>query len=98
MSIASSMFASHARGNTFTFKCSLDCQVGAYSLSEGDAIRAVKEKWSGLFHVYLEWAEGSIGRLTASDLNKLAGYELISCTGLDPVRCDDPNCAKHGGA
>ena len=97
MSIASSLFASHARGNTFTFKCSIDCEVGAYSLQEGDGIKAVKD-WSGLFNVYVEWADGSIGRLTAKDVNKLAGHDIILCSCIDPVHPgDDPNCPIHGG-
>lgn len=99
MSMETALFASHARGNTFTFGCALECKVGAYSLAEGDGVKVVREDWSGLWHVYVEWAEGSIGRLTARDVNKLAGREVIGepiCTGIDSLHCDDPACAVHG--
>lgn len=101
MSIASSMFASHSRGvqGTFTFRCAMDCQVGAYSLNEGEPLKAIRQP-NGLFAVYVEWGEGSIASLAARDVNKLAGCELVMeerlCTGTDPMRCDDPACAVHG--
>ncbi len=25
------------------------------------------------------------------------GYVIEPCTGVDPIRCDDPNCPVHGG-
>jgi hypothetical protein len=100
MSIASSLFASHARGNTITFKCSLDCKLGAYSLAEGEPLRVVDDR-DGLFSVYVEWGEGAIGRFSAKDINKLAGYEAVKeqpmCSCLDPVHPgDDPFCKVHG--
>lgn len=98
MSVASSIFASHARGTTFTFKCAIDCQIGAYSLREGEPLKVVKN-FNGLWAVYVEWGEGSIGSLAAHDVNKLAGYEAVNeprCTGTDPTHCDDPKCKVHG--
>jgi hypothetical protein len=97
MSLETSLFASHARSAPITFECALDCKVGAYSLQEGDGIKAMRD-WSSLYNVYVEWAEGPIGRLTGKDVNKLAGYDVIRCSCLDPVHPgDDPNCQVHGG-
>lgn len=76
MSIASSLFASHARGNTISFECSIDCKLGAYSLAEGEPLKVVDDR-DGLYSVYVEWGEGAIARLPARDVNKLAGYEII---------------------
>jgi len=100
MSIESSLFVSHARGSTFTFRCAVDCRVGAYSLSEGEPLKIVDDK-DGLYLVYVEWGEGAIGRLSAHDVNKLAGREVLAeeaqCTCLDPVHPgDDPLCKVHG--
>lgn len=100
MSVATSLFASHARGTTFTFRCAVDCQVGAYSLNEGEPLKAVKNP-NGLWALYVDWGDGAIGSLAAHDVNKLAGYEVIEepiCTGTDPVRCDDPKCVVHGAS
>lgn len=97
-----SMFATHARKmTTFTFRCHADMSVGAYSLNEGEPLKAVLNP-SGLYAIYTEWGEGSIGSLRASDVNKLAGHEVIAeeplCTGTDPVHCDDPWCPRHSAS
>jgi hypothetical protein len=99
MSSAASVFASHARGEkVIIFECALDCKVGAYSLTEGDGIKAVSDGY-GLYHVYVAWAEGSIGRLRAAEINKLAGRDVIYCSCMDPVHPgDSPNCEIHAMA
>ena len=76
MSVETSMFASHARGNTLTFKCALDCHMGAYNLQEGDPLKVVDDH-DGLYSVYVEWGEGAIARINARDVNKLAGHEVV---------------------
>jgi len=95
MSLESSLFASHARGNTITFECSIDCHIGAYSLKEGEPLKVLDDK-DGLFSVYVEWGEGAIARMNAHDINKLAGYDVIPCVCTDPVHeGDNPDCPVH---
>lgn len=100
MSLESALFASHARGNNITFPCSIDCKLGAYSLAEGEPLKVVDDR-DGLYSVYVEWGEGPIARVSARDVNKLAGYEAVEehplCTCMDPVHPgDDPLCKVHG--
>lgn len=71
-----SLFLSHAGRSNVTFRCAQDTMVGAYSLQEGEPIKAVSDG-QGLFYVSVEWGEGAIGRLNAHDVNKLAGYEAV---------------------
>lgn len=81
MSLETSLFASHARGSTFTFRCAIDCHVGAYSLREGDLLKIMDDR-DGLYSVYVEWGEGAVGRLNAHDISKLAGSKLIGEAAL----------------
>lgn len=98
MSLASSLFSSHARGDILTFPCDIDCHLGAYNLQEGEPLKVVDDH-DGLYSVYVEWAEGAIGRFSARDINKLAGFEAVKeeplCTCLEKMG-DDPLCKKHG--
>ena len=98
MSLASSVFASHARGNTLSFECAIDCKLGAYSLAEGEPLKVVDDR-DGLYSVYVEWDEGAIARLSARDVNKLAGSEIVEehplCTCLEREG-DDPLCKVYG--
>jgi len=76
-----------------TFTCSIDCQLGAYQLSQGEPLRVVSDG-DGLYSIYVAWGEGAIARIRADEVNKLAGITLIEeevCTGFDPIRCDDPH-------
>lgn len=100
MSLESSLFANIARGNMITFPCDIDCQVGTYSLTEGEPLKVVNDR-DGLFSVYVAWGENAIGRLSAKDINKLAGQELVReeplCSCTDPMHAgDDPLCKVHG--
>lgn len=72
----SSLFSDYARSVNATFRRSMDCRLGAYSLQEGEPIKAVSDG-QGLFYIYVEWGEGYIARLNAHDVNKLAGYEAV---------------------
>lgn len=98
MSLESSLIANAARKAPITFRCALDCNVGAYKLLEGDRMRVLPAGY-GLFHVYVEWAEGSIGRMNARDVNKLAGQDVILCACTDPIHPgDNAYCLVHGRA
>lgn len=65
-----------ATKQTVTFTCALDCQLGAYHLEEGESLKAVSDG-QGLFYLYIDWADGAIGRFSANDINKLAGYQAV---------------------
>lgn len=77
MTSAASLFASHARANVVVFECALDMKVGAYSLREGDGIKAVEDLKSGQYHLYVSWADGSLGKVPAGTVNMLAGEEIV---------------------
>jgi len=72
----SSVFASHARKVTTSFLCALDCRIGAYSLTEGEPLKVVGDG-TGRFYLYVDWGDGAIARLSAHDVNRLAGYEAV---------------------
>ena len=96
MSHESALFASAARKSPIIFRCAKECQVGAYKLLEYDKMKALPAGY-GLFHVYVDWADGSIGTLNARDVNKLAGEDVILCSCTDPVHPgDDARCLVHG--
>lgn len=76
MSLESSLFASHARAQTFEFACALDCAVGAYLLTPGDHLKAVDDG-GGLYRLYVEWGITMVARIPAGTVNKLAGREII---------------------
>lgn len=76
MSVASSLFTSHARSRSFAFSCALDLKIGAYSLKEGEPLKVIKDN-RGKYHVQVEWAEGSIGPVPASTINLLAGEKIV---------------------
>ena len=59
-----------------TFECSFDCKIGAYSFCEGEPIKALSNGM-GAFVLYVEWAQGGLGTFSASEVNKLAGYEAV---------------------
>jgi len=65
------------RNSTFTFNCCSEFKLGAYSLQEGEAVKAVSDG-QGLFYVYVGWGDGPIAKLNARDVNKLAGYKVIA--------------------
>jgi hypothetical protein len=91
------LFATAARDTEDKFTCASDCHVGAYGLRIGDEM-TVMDDGDGLFSLYVDWADGCLGRLNTHDINKLAGHEVIGmCTCCDPVHYgDDPNCPVHG--
>jgi hypothetical protein len=70
------IFATNKGKTTVAFKCAMDCQIGAYSLKEGESLKAISNGY-GLFDLYVDWGDGSIGRLNARDVNKLAGQEVV---------------------
>ena len=85
MSFESALFANHARAKAVEFTCAPEiCMVGAYCLRQGDAMRAVSDG-TGLFWLYVDWAEVSLGRVPAAAVNKLAGKEIISAHYLGSV-------------
>jgi len=59
-----------------TFKCSYDCEVGAYRFKEGEPLKAVSNG-TGKFVLYAEWADGGVGIFSAYEINKLAGYQAV---------------------
>lgn len=77
MASAASIFASHARSRVVVFECALDIKVGAYSLKEGDGIKAVEDQGTGWWNLYVTWAEGSLGRVPAGTVNMLAGEAIV---------------------
>lgn len=96
MSLESALFASAARRTPIEFRCAREIRVGAYKLLPGDKMKAVSAGF-GLFHVYVDWAEGSIGRLNHRDVNKIAGQDVILCSCTDPVHPGDNSyCLVHG--
>lgn len=96
MASTASIFASHARKAPITFECAKEIRVGAYKLLPGDKMKAVSAGY-GLFNVYVDWAEGSIGCLNHRDVNKIAGEDVILCICTDPVHPgDDARCPVHG--
>lgn len=96
MASAASIFASHARNAPIEFKCAGEMRVGVYQLLPGDKMKALRAGF-GLFHVYVDWAEGSIGCLNHRDVNKIAGQDVILCSCTDPVHPGDNSyCLVHG--
>jgi hypothetical protein len=59
-----------------TFQCAFDTRLGAYHLNEGEAVKAVSDG-KGNFDLYVEWSETSLGKYTANEINKLAGYQVV---------------------
>lgn len=59
-----------------TFECAFDTRLGAYRLNEGDAVKAISDGL-GKFDLYVEWAQGSLGKYDASQINLIAGYEVV---------------------
>jgi hypothetical protein len=59
-----------------TFTCAFDTRLGAYALNQGEAVKAVSDG-KGNFDLYIEWADGSLGKYTASQINLVAGYEAV---------------------
>lgn len=59
-----------------TFKCSFDTQLGAYSISEGEPLKACS-RTAGDFYLYVSWASDPIGIYTAAQINQLAGYQAV---------------------
>ena len=70
-----SLFATAAREAKIEFPCAIECKVGAYALQAGDMLTAVSDGF-GLFNLYVEWADGCMGRFRAGDINKLAGWKV----------------------
>ncbi len=58
------------------FQCAFDTRLGAYHVNEGEAVKAVSDG-KGNFDLYVEWAEGSLGKYDASQINLIAGYEAV---------------------
>lgn len=61
---------------TASFHASSDFRIGAYAIEQGEPIKVVSDGY-GLFHVYVGWADGALGRLNANDINKLAGFQAV---------------------
>ena len=70
------MSATFATKQRVTFRCAFDTRLGAYSLNHDDAVKVVSDGM-GKFDLYVEWSEDSLGKYTASQINKLAGYEVV---------------------
>lgn len=70
------MTATLATKQRATFTCAFDTKLGAFQLAEGESVRVVSDGM-GKFDLYVEWADGSIGKYTANEINKLAGYEVV---------------------
>lgn len=99
MASAASIFASHARSRVVVFECALDIKVGAYTLREGDGVKAVEDLPTGKWNLYVTWAEGSLGKVPAGTVNTLAGEDVILCSCTDPVHPgDNAYCLVHGRA
>lgn len=64
------------RKQTARFTCSHDCILGAYSFKEGDRMIAISDP-QGMFDLYVEWANGTIGKFYAEQINKLAGFQAV---------------------
>jgi hypothetical protein len=64
------------RKQTASFTCANDIQIGAYILREGEPVKAVQNH-NGLFDIYVEWGDGKIASLRASDVNKIAGFQAV---------------------
>lgn len=60
-----------------TFQCVQDCQLGAYTLKEGEPLRAASNG-QGQFNLFTSWSDGqSIGVYNASTINRLAGEIVV---------------------
>lgn len=59
-----------------TFKCAFDTSFGAYHLKQDESVLAVSDG-KGKFDLYVEWAEGSLGKYDAMQINLIAGYEAV---------------------
>ena len=62
------------------FICHADCMSGPYSLQEGEPMMVVPDG-TGHYYVYVDWAEGAIGRLSAKGINRLAGCQIVNVGG-----------------
>lgn len=71
-----SLFVTTAREARVEFSCAMDCKVGAYALQAGDKMTAVGDGF-GFFNLYVDWADGCLGRFRAGDINNLAGSEVV---------------------
>ena len=58
------------------FTCEFDTRLGAYAINHGDPVKAISDG-KGKFDLYIEWAEGSLGKYDASQINLIAGYEAV---------------------
>ena len=60
-----------------TFECVKDCQLGAYTLQQGEPLRAASNG-RGQFNLFTSWSDGqSIGVYNAATINRLAGEILV---------------------
>ena len=76
MTELANQFLQHANAKSYTFLCAKECRVGAYALLPGDSMEAV-EDGTGLYWLYCDWDEASIGRVPASAINQIAGKEIV---------------------
>lgn len=58
------------------FTCNADQQLGAYRIAQDEPLLAVADGM-GKFQLYVEWAEGSLGKYTAAQVNAIAGHEVV---------------------
>lgn len=65
-----------ATKQSVVFECNYECTIGAYKFSEGEILKAASDR-QGRFHLYADWADGSLGTFTAAEINKLAGYQAV---------------------
>lgn len=70
-----SLFSIAARETRIEFPCAADCQLGAYSLQAGDGLTAISDGF-GFFDLYVDWADGCMGRFNALQINQLAGKKV----------------------
>jgi hypothetical protein len=64
-----------ATDTKYTISCSADCHIGAYKISKGETLNVISDA-DGLFSVYVLWGEGAISRMTAIEINNLAGWDI----------------------
>lgn len=67
---------SRKASQTVTFNCHRDTSLGAYSINEGEPLKAVS-RTAGDFFLYVEWADGPLGIYTAQEINHLAGSQVV---------------------
>lgn len=70
------MGTTFATKQNVSFVCAIYSQLGAYHLNEGELLKAVSDG-RGKFDLYVEWAEGSLGKYTAREINLLAGFQAV---------------------